>query len=192
MQRSTSPTIDLVSENLFSVQTSENPRALDLLEKMLMFIPHKQIVVVDVLADLAHPDLEQDYESMTMQMSPFGIETPSSRRQRNHQNFFGKTWQHVYTPTRAASNKRSGNIAAAATTMPFRDPPLMLFPCTARPRPSPGYSRKTSQHVRQGVEDRSIAEGVVRRSLQHPDNAELLLLVVVPISLRFHECITTR
>jgi hypothetical protein len=63
--------------------------------------------------------------------------------------------------------------------MPFRDPPLMLFPCTARPRyysratpaqekrliislspflslisrPSPDYSRKTSQHVRQGVED---------------------------------------
>ncbi len=39
--------------------------------------------------------------------SPFGIETPSSRRQRNHQNFYGKP--NTYTPTRATNNKRSGN-----------------------------------------------------------------------------------
>ena len=44
--------------------------------------------------------------------SPFGIETPSSRRQRNHQNFYGKPG--TYTPTRAASNKRSGKSNAVS------------------------------------------------------------------------------
>lgn len=45
--------------------------------------------------------------------SPFGIETPSDRRQRNHQNFYGKPG--TYTPTRAGSNKRSGSSIVSGT-----------------------------------------------------------------------------
>ena len=117
--------------------------------------------------------------------SPFGIETPSSRRQRNHQNFYGKPG--TYTPTRAASNKRSGNSSNSAVSGPafnavsVYSPTQVLFThyytCPRKrliisPFPS-SISHiqafpKDVQHVRQGVEDfNRAAEGVVRRSLRH-------------------------
>ncbi|XP_046460535.1 uncharacterized protein LOC124207221 [Daphnia pulex] len=90
--------------------------------------------------------------------SPFGIETPSSRRQRNHQNLYGKPG--TYTPTRATSNKRSGNSSNNADLGPIFNAASVYSPTQAFP--------KDVQHVRQGVEDfNRAAEGVVRRSLRH-------------------------
>ncbi|KAK4004728.1 uncharacterized protein LOC116920300 [Daphnia magna] len=89
--------------------------------------------------------------------SPFGIETPSSRRQRNRQNFYGKPG--TYTPTRAASNKQSGNSSSNFVSGPAFNAVSVYSPTQAFP--------KDVQHVRQGVEDfNRAAEGVVRRSLR--------------------------
>lgn len=56
--------------------------------------------------------------------SPFGIETPSDRRQRNHQQFYGKPG--TYTPTRSGKNTNK-HLAGAAF-----DPSLMYSPTQVR------------------------------------------------------------
>ena len=51
--------------------TNADPKALDLLEKMLTFNPHKRIIVEDALA---HPYLEQDrtdiYQNDRVRLTP--------------------------------------------------------------------------------------------------------------------------
>jgi len=83
--------------------------------------------------------------------SPFGIETPSDRLEREHQNFFGKPG--TYTPTRRQD--KVGNTFDSA---------MMYSPTQAFPT--------AVQNVREGVEDfNRAAEGVVRRSLRQQMSA---------------------
>lgn len=84
--------------------------------------------------------------------SPFGIETPSDRLERDHQNFYGKPG--TYTPTRRQAKMNTNTFDAA----------LMYSPTQAFP--------KDVQHAREGVEDfHRTAEGVVRRSLRQQMSA---------------------
>jgi len=83
--------------------------------------------------------------------SPFGIESPADRLEREHQNFYGKPG--TYTPTRR--QEKIGNNFTSD---------LMYSPTQALP--------KDVQHVREGVEDfNRAAEGVVRRSLRQQMSA---------------------